>query len=62
MPGVYRSGDALILPTLSDVWGVVANEAVLSGIPVLCSKYAGCAKELLTEESVFDPEDAPEFV
>jgi glycosyltransferase involved in cell wall biosynthesis len=62
MPGVYRSGDALIFPTLSDVWGVVANEAVLSGIPVLCSKYAGCAKELFTEESVFDPEDAPEFV
>jgi glycosyltransferase involved in cell wall biosynthesis len=62
MPGVYRSGDALILPTLSDVWGVVANEAVLSGIPVLCSKYAGCAKELFTEDSVFDPEDAGDFV
>jgi glycosyltransferase involved in cell wall biosynthesis len=62
MPGVYRSGDVLILPTLSDVWGVVANEAVLSGIPVLCSKYAGCAKELFTEDSVFDPEDAGEFV
>ena len=62
MPGVYRSGDALILPTLSDVWGVVANEAVLSGIPVLCSKYAGCAKELFLDDGVFDPEDAAEFV
>jgi glycosyltransferase involved in cell wall biosynthesis len=62
MPGVYRSGDVLILPTLSDVWGVVANEAVLSGIPVLCSKYAGCAKELFTADSVFDPENADEFV
>jgi glycosyltransferase involved in cell wall biosynthesis len=62
MPGVYRSGNALILPTLSDVWGVVANEAVLSGIPVLCSKYAGCAKELFPDDSVFDPEDAAEFV
>jgi glycosyltransferase involved in cell wall biosynthesis len=62
MPGVYRSADVLILPTLSDVWGVVANEAVLSGIPVLCSKYAGCAKELFTEESVFDPQNADEFV
>jgi glycosyltransferase involved in cell wall biosynthesis len=62
MPGVYRSGDVLVFPTLSDVWGVVANEAVLSGIPVLCSKYAGCAKELFTEEGVFDPENADEFV
>src|SRR5205823_5199634 len=62
MPGVYRSGDVLILPTLSDVWGVVANEAVWSGIPVLCSKYAGCAKELFSADSVFDPENADEFV
>jgi glycosyltransferase involved in cell wall biosynthesis len=62
MPGVYRSGDVLVLPTLADVWGLVANEAVLSGIPVLCSKYAGCAKELFTKESIFDPENPDEFV
>ena len=62
MPSVYRSGDVLIFPTLSDVWGLVANEAVLSGIPVLCSKYAGCAQELFTQETIFDPENHDEFV
>jgi glycosyltransferase involved in cell wall biosynthesis len=62
MPSVYRSGDVLIFPTLSDVWGTVANEAVLCGLPVLCSKYAGCAPELFTEDSIFDPEDPVEFV
>jgi glycosyltransferase involved in cell wall biosynthesis len=62
MPSVYRSGDCLIFPTLGDVWGTVANEAVLSGIPVLCSKYAGCAPDFFTQESIFDPEDAEEFV
>jgi glycosyltransferase involved in cell wall biosynthesis len=62
MPGVYRSGDVLVFPTLADVWGVVANEAVLSGLPVLCSKYAGCAPELFTDESIFDPENSEEFV
>jgi len=62
MPSVYRSADCLIFPTLADVWGTVANEAVLSGLPVLCSKYAGCAPEFFTDASIFDPEDPHQFV
>jgi glycosyltransferase involved in cell wall biosynthesis len=61
MPSVYRSGDVLVFPTLEDVWGFVASEAILSGIPVLCSKYAGCARELFTPENIFCPEDLNEF-
>ena len=61
MPSVYRSADLLVFPTLEDVWGLVANEAILSGVPVLCSKYAGCAPELFTSESIFSPEDLTEF-
>ena len=62
MPSVYRSADVLVFPTLEDVWGLVANEAILSGLPVLCSKYAGCAEELLDSECIFDPENTQEFV
>jgi glycosyltransferase involved in cell wall biosynthesis len=61
MPSVYRSADVMVFPTKEDVWGLVANEAVLSGIPVLCSKYAGCAQELFSEESIFDPGDPIQF-
>jgi glycosyltransferase involved in cell wall biosynthesis len=61
MPSVYRSADLLVFPTLEDVWGLVANEAVLSGIPVLCSKYAGCAPELFAPENIFSPDDLNEF-
>jgi len=61
MPAVYRSADLLVFPTLEDVWGLVANEAILSGIPVLCSKYAGCASELFRPEAIFSPEDLDEF-
>jgi len=61
MPAVYKMADVLIFPTLEDVWGLVANEAMLSGLPVLCSKYAGCAKELFDPENIFDPEDPKEF-
>jgi glycosyltransferase involved in cell wall biosynthesis len=62
MPAVYRSADLVVFPTLEDVWGLVANEAVLSGVPVLCSKYAGCAPELFTPESIFSPDDKSEFL
>lgn len=61
MPSVYRSADLVVFPTLEDVWGLVANEAILSGIPVLCSKYAGCAPELFPPENIFSPEDLTEF-
>ena len=61
MPAVYRSADVLVLPTLEDVWGLVANEAMLCGLTVLCSKYAGCARELFPPQNVFDPDNAEEF-
>jgi glycosyltransferase involved in cell wall biosynthesis len=62
MPGFYRGADVLIFPTMTDVWGLVANEAILSGVPVLCSRYAGCAPELFGPESIFDPADEKSFV
>jgi glycosyltransferase involved in cell wall biosynthesis len=62
MPGFYRSADALIFPTIRDVWGLVANEAVLSGLPVLCSRHAGCAPELFDPECIFDPTNEEQFV
>jgi len=61
MASFYRSADVLIFPTIEDVWGLVANEAALSGISVLCSKYAGCAPELFEPEAIFDPADEQEF-
>jgi glycosyltransferase involved in cell wall biosynthesis len=61
MPEVYRRADFLVFPTLQDVWGLVANEALLSGLPVLCSKYAGCAQEIVPKENIFDPLDDADF-
>jgi glycosyltransferase involved in cell wall biosynthesis len=61
LPSFYRSADMLIFPTMEDVWGLVANEALLSGLPVLCSKYAGCAPELFERRAIFDPANEDEF-
>jgi len=52
---LYRHSDAFIFPTLEDVWGLVVNEAILAGCPVLCSRYAGCAEDLLPPQNIFDP-------
>ncbi len=61
MAAVYHRADCLIFPTLADVWGLVVNEAALCGLPVLCSRYAGCAAELVPGENIFDPCNAGEF-
>jgi glycosyltransferase involved in cell wall biosynthesis len=59
--GAYRSGDALVFPTLDDVWGLVVNEALWCGLPSLVSIYAGCARELVPAASTFDPLDPSDF-
>jgi glycosyltransferase involved in cell wall biosynthesis len=58
---IYRAADVFVLPTLEDVWGLVVNEAMWAGAPVLCSKYAGCAPELLSDSNIFDPMSPQSF-
>jgi glycosyltransferase involved in cell wall biosynthesis len=42
------SADFLVLPSRFDGWGAVANEALMQGVPVLCSDRCG-ARDLLAE-------------
>jgi len=61
MPTVYRSADCLVFPTLEDVWGLVVNEAMWCGLPVISSIYAGCTGEVVSQENQFDPLNAADF-
>lgn len=61
MPRIYRACDFLVFPTLEDVWGLVVNEAILCGIPVLSSVYAGCTGEIVPKANWFDPLDKNSF-
>ena len=61
MPRVYKSADVLVFPTLEDVWGLVVNEALWSGLPVIASIYAGATTEILPQENWFDPLDPDSF-
>jgi glycosyltransferase involved in cell wall biosynthesis len=46
-PVFYALADAFILPSLWEEWGLVVNEAMASGLPVVVSEAAGCAEDLL---------------
>ncbi len=45
----YVASDLLLFPSLGDTWGLVVNEAMECGLPVLCSRLAGCADDLVRE-------------
>jgi glycosyltransferase involved in cell wall biosynthesis len=45
----YGLADCLVFPTHSDPWGLVVNEAMACGLPVICGQSAGCAADLVKE-------------
>jgi glycosyltransferase involved in cell wall biosynthesis len=47
LPSYYSGAGALVLPSLSDQWGLAVNEAMASGIPVIVSDACGCAPDLV---------------
>ena len=54
----YREADLFVFPSLGDEWGVVVNEAMSAGLPVLGSLYSQAVVELIREGDcgwVFDP-------
>lgn len=51
MPAVYAAADVLVLPsTARETWGLVTNEALASGTPILVSDAVGCAPDLTANQ------------
>ncbi len=66
LPRYYANASAFVLPSVSEPWGLVANEAAASGLPLLVSARAGCALTLVPDPSGttgcrFDPFDLEEM-
>jgi len=59
LPKYYSLADIFILSSFKEVWGLVVNEALASGLYVLCSKYAGVAYDLINKDNgvIFDPDN-----
>lgn len=65
LPEYYALADVFILPSLEEVWGLVANESLASGLYVLSSKYAGASYDLVKSGwngEVFDASNIQEIV
>ena len=44
----YQNADVFILPSKSEVWGLVVEEALNNGTPVIVSDKVGCHYDLVT--------------
>ena len=57
----YFIGDVLILPSFNDVWGLVINEAMAAGLPIIASSQCGAYLDLVKDNEngyVVEPNDS----
>jgi len=61
----YAFADCSILPSHREPWGLVVNEAMAAGLPVIVSNRCGCAADLVRDGEngfVFDPRKEDELI
>ncbi len=64
LPAYYGLADAFVHASTTEPWGLVVNEAMASGLPVIVSNRCGCAAELVLHGEngfQFDPTDEAEL-
>ncbi len=64
IPKFFAVSDVLILPSISEPWGLVVNEAMAAGLPVLVSRKCGCYPDIVKDNEngfSFDPFDKNEL-
>jgi 1,2-diacylglycerol 3-alpha-glucosyltransferase len=64
LPAYYGLAGAFIHASTTEQWGLVVNEAMASGLPVLVSNRCGCAADLVQEGHngfTFDPLDVEQI-
>lgn len=50
LKGLYKNASYFVLPSkFGETWGLVVNEAMAAGLPVIVSNQAGCASTLVKE-------------
>jgi glycosyltransferase involved in cell wall biosynthesis len=49
LPRLFAEADLFVLPSLHDGWGVVVNQALGAGLPIVCSDAVGAAHDLVVE-------------
>ena len=47
LPEVYMAHDIFILPSRTETWGLVVEEAIYWGLPIITSDRVGCSNEMV---------------
>jgi glycosyltransferase involved in cell wall biosynthesis len=50
LPDLFSRADVFVLPSRHDGWGVVVNQALAAGLPVVCSSAVGAGHDLIETE------------
>jgi len=50
LPRYFAQADVFVLPSRYDGWGVVVNQALGAGLPIICSDMVGAGRELVEVE------------
>src|SRR6478752_4236681 len=62
LPVYYALANAFVHASTTEQWGLVVNEAIASGLPVIVSNRCGCAPELVNGNGfTFDPTNEHEL-
>jgi glycosyltransferase involved in cell wall biosynthesis len=62
LPVYYALANAFVHASTTEQWGLVVNEAIASGLPVIVSNRCGCAPELVNSNGfTFDPTNEHEL-
>src|SRR6266478_5042905 len=62
LPVYYALANAFVHASTTEQWGLVVNEAIASGLPVIVSERCGCVPELVQGNGfTFDPMDEREL-
>jgi len=62
LPVYYALANAFVHASTTEQWGLVVNEAIASGLPVIVSERCGCAPELVQGNGfTFNPMDEHEL-
>ena len=51
LPHIYQSHDVFILPSKSEPWGLVVEEALNNGLPVIVSNMVGCHEAIVNRNN-----------
>jgi glycosyltransferase involved in cell wall biosynthesis len=64
LPVYYGLAEFFVHASTTEQWGLVVNEAMAAGLPVLVSERCGCARDLVEDGEngyTFDPHDTAEL-